>query len=232
MTVNEVNTDEVAVEDYKEHENEFNGRFNKTSLFILPMIDLHVTGSNTMRYLRNAFLNDEGIEHDIDRPLFVLYRVKNQREKYWLDYSKVLFNKPSYITDYYVGMDGVYHLIMFVFQIPEKWKDDISHFKSGRYSLVSKELKAKFDQYVYTSSGEKREVRTWGILNKSDSIKDEVVRRFIVPSTSIPEDVITLRRDMDSWEEIWDMPHDKEEVFHYIKEENAKAISNQEGVQT
>ena len=219
MVVNEVNLDQLLQDDCKDHDSEFNWKrgnriHNKSTYFALPFIGITVDGNVCSRYLRNAYLNDKGIEHDFVRPLFVLFRVKNRADKVWADFANAASMRDAYITDYYVGQEGDNTLIMYVFQIPEKWADDFVHFKAGRYSSMSTAYKSIFDQYMYTPSGNKRETRMWGILNKSEALKDEVVKRFINPETSTPEDVISLRREMNFWDDVWDAPNDNAEVFH------------------
>ena len=220
MLVNDVVIDEILQDDYLDHQSEFNWRrgnrpYNKTSFFCLPMISMSIEGNACAKYLRNAYINDANIEHDFINPLFVLFKVPNIKEKPWQDFVKAASIRDVYITDYYVGQEGTSSLYMYVFKIPKVYEDDYINFKKGRYSLMSAEYKSKFPQYLYSPSGTKRESRMWGILNKSDSLKDEVVKMFIVPTTSSPEDVISLRRDMDNWNEVWDAPNFKSEIFHY-----------------
>ena len=218
MLINEVNVDNVVLEDYKEPDSVFNGRYNKTSLFALPFLGMSVTSATSTKYLRNAFIDDRGIEHDFEHPLFLLFSVKNQKDKVWIDFCKTLTKSEIYVTDYYVGVDAmINHLIMFVFKVPEKWVVDFEFFKAGRYSKMSDAYKVKFAQYTYSASGTKRETKMWGILNKSDALKDEIVKTFIVPETSTKEDVINLRREMDGWDEIWDAPQPYHEIFLYNK---------------
>lgn len=220
MTKNEVDLSVVLKEDYKVKENiEFNGRLNKTSRFILPMLGLHANGKTISKYLKSAFIDDKAIEHDFQSPVFILFRVANQKAKDWQELSKALITtgvcKDAYMMDYYVGDEDGMSLIMFVFDLPSKWAKDYEHFKAGRYSKMSDEYKTKFPKIVYTASGDTKEGREWGILNKSDILKDEVVKKFINPSTSTPENVISLRRDMDTWDEVWDWPNPAEEIYHY-----------------
>lgn len=228
MLRNDIDPNLVIIEDYHEHESEFNGKYNKASLFTLPFIDMSVGTNITTRYLRNVFVDDFGIEHDFVRPLFLLFSVKNQKERFWVDFCKTAVARDVYVTDYYVGTDEDEHLIMFVFRVPEKWAEDYKNFKVGRYSLMSDVYKKKFAQHTFSPSGEKRETRMWGILNKSDALKDAVTKMFIVPTTATAEDVVTLRRDMNNWDEVWDKPQPAEEIFRYkspLNEENANTIT-------
>lgn len=219
MLTNEVDLNIILQDNYKDHDSEFNWRrgnriHNKSTYFALPFIGLSVEGNICSRYLRNAYLDDKTIEHDFERPLFVLFRVKNLKEKFWIDFCKTAPMRENYVMDYYVGQEGENTLIMYVFQVPEKWAKDFKLFKQGCYSKMSKTYKDLFDQYLYTPSGDKRETRMWGILNKSEALKDEVVKRFINPGTSTPDDVILLRRDINTWDEVWDAPNDNAEIFH------------------
>lgn len=216
MTRNNVDIEAILRVDYKIRENiEFNGRFNKTSRFILPLLDLS-SGSKLMSsYLKGAFYDDDSIEHDFEKPVFVLFKVKNQRDRGWQELSKLLAAKSTYIMDYYVGEQDGGALIMYVFDLPSKWTGDYRLFKRGRYSKMSEEYKSRFSKVIYTANGESKEGREWGILHKSDILKNEVVKLFINPPTSTAEDVINFRRDMDSWEEVWDAPHEAEEIYHY-----------------
>lgn len=236
MLVNDVNLDTLLQEDCKDHESEFNWKrgfkiHNKTTYFALPFIDLSVDGNICGRYIRNAYIDDMGIEHDFIRPLFVLFRVRNLKEKPWADFCKLNSQRDVYITDYYVGQEGEDTLVMYVFQVPEKWGADYQLFKMGQYSQMSGAYKSKFPQYSYTPSGDKREMRMWGILNKSEALKDEVVKRFIVPTTSTKEDVISLRRDMNTWDEIWDAPQLNAEIFRYVPEKDKENDTSENSIQ-
>lgn len=219
MLINEVDLSLLLQDDWRDHDSEFNWKkgtriFNKTSYFVLPMIGMSVDGNICSRYLRNAYLDDKGIEHDFIRPVFMLFRVRNQKEKFWTDFCNAAQTRSTYLTDYYVGQDSDSALIMYVFQVPDKMADDYKYFKAGQYTKMSDQYKKGFEQYIFSPSGDKRESRIWGILNKSETLKDEVVKRFIVPTTSTPDDVVSLRRDMNKWDEIWDAPHENTEVYH------------------
>ena len=219
MTKNNVDIDAVLREDYKVKENlEINGRFNKTSRFVLPMINLSLNNKIIAKYLKNAFIDDQSVEHDFVQPVFLLFKVKNQKDKDWQDLYKLITTpgyKESFIMDYYIGQEDDNALVMFVFSVPEKWSNDYSAFKDGRYSKMSSELKNKFQKTVYAVNGEAKEGKEWGIVHKSDIIKDEVVKKFINPSTSTIEEVRRFRKEMDSWDEVWDAPQEAEEIYHY-----------------
>lgn len=220
MFKNDIDLNNILEDDWKDHDSEFNWKrgvkiFNKTSYFALPLIGMTVEGNTCSRYLQNAYVNDHSIEHDFENCLFLLFKVKNQKEKFWIDFCKAAELKDNYIFNYLVGKNGDYDLLMYVFKVPEKWIPDFQFYKKGQYSKTSEAYKKLFPQYIYTPSGDKRESRIWGILNKSNALKDEVVKKFIVPTTSTADDIINLRRDMDSWEEIWDAPQKNAEIYAY-----------------
>lgn len=220
MLVNNIDLNELLQDTFNDHQSDFNWRrgtkvFNKTSFFALPMIGMSLEGTVCARYLRNAYIDDKSCEHDLTNPLFMLFKVANTKDKAWQDFIKAVTSRESYITDYVVGKEGNADLFMYVFQIPKQFEQDFEYFKKGRYSLMSDAYKAKYTQWLYSPTGTKRESRMYGILHKSSAIKDEVVKMFIVPTTSTPDDVIALRREMDTWDEVWDAPNLKAEVFHY-----------------
>ncbi len=220
MIKNDVDIEAILAENSEVTQSKFNGgRYNKTSLFALPMIEMHYKMRWLSKFMKNAFLDDGAIEHDFIRPIFVLMKVKDQQDKDWQDFCQGINTisqiKPLFITDYYIGQEDGHSLLMYVFTVSEKWSGDFELFKNGQYSKMSDKYKKMFPKDVYLSTGGKKESQVWGALYKSDNLKDAVVKEFINPKTSTVEEVITFRRDMDSWDEIWDKPHAREEVYRY-----------------
>lgn len=216
MLRNDVDIESILQTDHRIRECiEFNGKFNKTSRFIMPLLEISSGGKLTSMFLKGAFMDDYSIEHDFTRPVFLLFSVKNQRDRGWQELCKQLNARRDYIMDYYVGEQDNSSLIMYVLELAPKWGDDYELFKQGRYSKMSEQYKAKFPKTIYSASGVAKEGREWGILHKSDILKNEVVKLFINPGTSNAEDVIRFRRDMDDWNEVWDAPHEEHETYHY-----------------
>lgn len=230
MIKNDVDIDVVLAEQSDVEQSKFNGgKYNKTTIFTLPMISLNYRIRAMSKYLKNAFLDDGGIEHDFDKPIFLLLKVKDYKDRDWIDFCKSVLTvdsiKEAYLMDYFVGREDGCDLIMYVFDVPDKWAADFELFKAGKYSKMSDAFKKNFPKEEYSVSGGRRESQAWGALNKSDTLKDIVVKEFINPGTSSVDDVISLRRDMDTWPEIWDKPHAKEEVFR-LKEKGTNADTN------
>lgn len=226
MIKNETDVEAILAQNSTVKQSKFNnGKFNKTTMFVLPMVEMNYKMRWLSKYLKNAFLDDGGIEHDFIRPVFLLMKVKNYKEKDWQDFCKSVLTldilRQSYITDYYIGQEDGHNLVMYVFNVSAKWAEDYDLFLQGMYSKMSDRYKSIFSREVYLTTGEKRESQVWGALHKSDTLKDTVVKEFINPSTSTAEDVISLRRDMNTWEEIWDKPQLREETFRFKEKEDA-----------
>ena len=224
MRKNQTKIEDILREDYSTKLNLWDGKYNKTTKFCLPMLNLNVSGKTLSKYLVNAYLEDLDLEHDIERPLFLLFSVKSFQETGWVSLQKILLdNKPYselYVMDYYVGMKDGRNLVMYIFQVPSQWATDLETFKKSRYSLFSEEYKAKFSKEAYLSSGERINVKEIGIIHKSAEIKDFLVKEFINPETSLREEVIRFRKEIDNWPEVWDKLSMSAEVYHQKEETN------------
>jgi len=203
MTRNETSIKTVAQEPYQVPVSIYDGKYTKTSQFLLPAIDLNIRKPVIFRYFENAFLDDrELIDHDIIRPIFVLWKVPNLQETEWQNIYKFLIGKDEYVTDYEVGMRGLYHLYMIVFSVPEKYKVLYTQFKQGQYSKFDSEYKKLFPQYVYDSKGETVESIIWGALYKSEILRSKIENEF--GTTLDPKE-----------DEYWERPRAKREYYRY-----------------
>lgn len=231
MVRNEVNIEEIVKEKYIPRESKYNGKYNKTALFLLPMIGLTVRSSFLAKYMKGAFLDDKGLEHEYIRPIFLLLKTKGLREKGFIDLCTLLVNKEGikeyYITDYYLGKQDDHHLIMFVFSVNESYSEDYYHFKAGRYSRLSAEYKAKFPKETLNSTGQSIESFVWGAMNKSSTLKDRVARDLTpCDDKGIPLSLIAyneLRSYLNTCDEIWDLPHKEDEYYRYSENINGYA---------
>lgn len=221
MTKNDVNLNEIVVEDYKPKMSDYNGKYSKTALFLLQMIGLSLRHRLILKFMRNAFIDDKGIEHDFTRPIFVLFSIKNMQDKEWAILEDVLKKNESRITDYYVGVDSKtgMNYVMYVFQVPDNWKEDFYHFKAGRYSKMSDEYKAKHPKDIIDPVHGTIESVVWGAMHKSDKLKDRVAKEFSVKDEKgrIKDKLAynDIRSALDTAAEIWDRPNKEEEYFRY-----------------
>lgn len=106
--------------------------FTISCIYILPMLEIE----NIPRF-RNCFLNDESHPEYKDK-IFVYTRVgwNNRWEWYW---EEVLLNHLDFITTYDDEEDSTYW--MYVFDIPNKFRDDFDLIIKNEFSKTSEEYK-------------------------------------------------------------------------------------------
>lgn len=206
MLKNEVVLLEILKEDSFVKLGSYDGAYTKTTMFMLPAINIDIRSRFINKYLNNAFLNDRSTPNDFIRPIFLLFNVKNFVERDWKDFSAILSAKEEYITDYYAGKEGPYNLVMYVFSVPEKWSKEYNLFKNGKYSKFSQEYKDKFPETITLRNGREVESVVWGAMNKSSALKQKIKEElFDKKEWNIVE----------SLDEIWEMPKRQTEIFKY-----------------
>jgi hypothetical protein len=207
MTKNKVNIEGVLKEDYKVPESVFDRKKTKTSHFMMPAVFPNNSLMGT-EYFVNAFLDDYGFGHTLDRVIFVLFKtdVKNQK---WQMLTQRLRTKGEYILEYFCGIQDGKHLIMMVFRIPDKYINDYINFLDGKYSKFSDDYKKLFPQHTYNERAQPIESTIWRVIHKSESLKKELERFFTInpggknPTVFGPDD------------ELWGIPEPKFEVYRY-----------------
>jgi hypothetical protein len=220
MTKNEIKINEELKKSSLIRQSKYNGGdsitgkgFTKTSLFILPMLGINFKEKPIFNFFINAFVDDKNLDHNIKESVFILFKVKDVADKQWVAINDMLIKHKCYIYNYYVGEEDGCQLLMYVLQIPSYHLDNFNLIKQGKYSQTSALYKNLFPQYILLDKFQKTESQIWGILNKSATLKDKIVKEFINPNTSTPEEVIELRREINTWNEIWDAFHEHEETF-------------------
>lgn len=205
MTPNEINYDELLSISSNLPPSR-DGTYTKTSMFLLPMIRIDLRTVSIRKHFVNAFLNDVQLEHNFSRPIFVLMSTPSYSIQSWKDVDGLFRAMNEYMYEYYVGWENGRHLIMYVFEPLEKWRDDYYHFKAGRYSRFSEEYKSKFPQDIVNKEGKSEESIVWGAIHKSDTLKKRVEKEFgLDPGT------------LNKAEEIWDLPRKEREYFNFYK---------------
>lgn len=186
------------------------GKYNKTTTFLLPSVGLGIFQIKTIAsYLVNAYLEDESLEHNFERPVFVLFSISKTQEKTWNDFEYKLQKNPNYVYDYYVGTNEKETLIMYVFKVPEKWKDIYSLFKEGKYFEFDEDYKKIFPKEAI-NLGKIVESKVYGVLYKTQSLKEYLIQEFVIDPDDQNEFENTLN-SMDNW---WDLPDKK---YEHIK---------------
>ena len=150
MLKNDININVVLQEPFEDRISQFLWKkddkvYNKATFFCLPMINLSLEGSMIKAFLRNCYFNDNQYDHAFDENvLFVLFKVINKNDGLGNKFQQALKTKANYLHSYYVGKQGNFDLMMFVFEIPDNYKNDYQLIKNGQYSKTSSEYKSKF----------------------------------------------------------------------------------------
>lgn len=222
MKCNHVSIDDVLYHKTIQAINPYNlGRFNKSTYFLLPMLESYI-GNNKLlnNLLVNVYLDDKDHDNEYTRPLFLLFKMQSFTDPDWLAIQKIFKIKEPfvdlYLNEYYVGTekkDGIFHhLYMFVFATPLKRKEDYYHFKMGRYSQFSDEYKRRFPKEAI-SGGKIVESKIYGAIHKTTNLKEYLIKEFNVNKKE--ED--NFRQVINECDELWDKPKPEEEYFNYKK---------------
>jgi hypothetical protein len=207
MIKNDVNINELIKEDYKVPESVFDTKRTKTSHFMLNTIFPNNSIIST-EYFVNAFLDDEKFDHDVVRPIFILFKTSLKDNK-WTMLSQKIKTKAEFVLEYFCGIQDGKHLIMMVFSVPDKFAKEYELFKIGKYSKFSENYKKLFPQYLTNDRAQSPESKIWQALYKSDALRKELENYFTVtpngsnPTRFAPED------------ELWGIIEPKYEVYRY-----------------
>src|SRR6478609_2342530 len=202
MIRNETSIEQVVGEDYTTPTSLYDGKWTKTTQFMLPAVGINVKNQQVFRFFINAYLDDKGHEHEYKRPIFLLFGVENIKDFNWLKVYEGIRKSPNYITDYDCGMQNGKSLIMLVFSVPDEFEKDYYCFKKGRYSQFSTKYKDKFPQYIDVDPKNQKESIMWQVINLSETLRREVEKEFQLDPG-----------ECDSWLEIWDIPRKKREYY-------------------
>jgi hypothetical protein len=205
MTKNEIKLNEVLKEDYITPGSEYDGKYTKTTQFMLPAIGVNVKNRLIFNFFINAYLDDKGHRHQYERPVFVLFGVKDFENRDWQKVYSTLVKAPNYLMDYDVGEQDGNKLVMLVFQVPLEFENDYYHFKRGRYSRFSDTYKDKFPKMLQGDGGQEESI-LWQIINKAPALKRKLEEIFGLETGQL---------DWPDTKEIWDMPQKTREYYRY-----------------
>lgn len=206
MTKNEVDINYIVRANSSLPKSRLEGPLNKTSLFLLHCIDIKRKIFQVKKHFINAFIADEGEETALKNCIYVLLGVKNFRDRVWREANILLkVRNKNYVRDYYVGYDFNLerHLIMMVFQIPEKNLKNYHHFLKGEYSKFTEDYKEHFTDYNLTDPHENN---VWGAVFKTKDLKATLKRMFFDR-----EDFYIV----DELNELWGLMVPEREVFRH-----------------
>ena len=165
----------------------------KSSVFIMPML----SGSKELYFYNTLFLNCFIATEDHPNSIILLYRFSGSA--LFLKFEQAL----KKFTTFKDMIDPSPHHVMFVFDIPTKYKDDYNKFILGKYSHFSPELKDAIFKFhktdMHSSLGQ--------ILYKSEKRRLRLSQNL---GMEIPPDM-----------ELFDIPDAEDEIYNpkiYINE--------------
>lgn len=206
MTKNEVDINEVMKEDYITPTSVYDGKYTKTTQFMLPAVGVNVKNRLIFSFFINAYLSDEDHEHEYDRPIFVLFSVKDFASRDWSRVYSALVKSSNYIMDYDCGKQDGKNLVMLVFSVPDEFENDYYHFKRGRYSRFSAKYKEKFPQFVGEDKENAKESILWQVITKAPALKRQLEEEFNLEDGQL---------DWPDTKEIWDKPNRNREYYRH-----------------
>lgn len=195
---------EVLQEKYKVPDSIYDGKFTKTSQFMVPAIGINVTNPLVFRFFENAFLTDLGHKHNYERPIFMLFSIPDFNDINWKKVYNTLITSKNFITEYDIGVQNGKFLLMMVFSIPKEFEQDYYNFRAGKYSKFSKKYRENFPEFL--DKTKKKKNIHWEIINKDPRLKEQIQKTF-----SLEDGVLT---DED---EIWDAPRKEREYYRFKK---------------
>lgn len=203
MTDNGTNIEAVTHQPYEVAYKILDGKFTKTTHFLLPGLHLSIDMKLFTLYFANAFLNDEYIEHILKNPIFILFKVKVFDEK-WKLFEKSLRRTQRFVHEYNVGKHDDDYLVMFSFEFPPAYRADYFRFLEGEYSKFSDHFKRLFKETTPNDYGKIVENPLYGVVHKTENLRKQLERIICDPKE--PNEKINS-------EELWERWSPEREIF-------------------
>lgn len=223
MTKNEVNINEILKQEFLTPVSIYDGKYTKTTQFMLPSVGVNVKNKLIFKYFINSYLDDKGKVHDYERPVFVLFGVKDFNDKDWQKVYAALLRSPNYKGDYDCGIQDELNLVMLVFKVPDDFESDYYHFKRGRYSRFSDAYKEKFPRFIGDDDNKGKESIIWQVINRSPILRKQIEDEF-----NMPEGELDKATDGTFAKDIWDIPRKNREYYRYESSISAGKLSKDE----
>lgn len=158
---------------------------NKTIYFMLPLLGYSIKtwGPNML----GAYLSaDPAIDVDVERPLFVVYKHEPDNPE-WRQLEDALDSIPECVGSYLAADD---QLLVYVFEIAERFEDDYYNFLSGKYSQFSAEAQHRC-LHAQKTDGEKKLI-------------EKIFKRDPGLGAKMADSLRVNRSEWDSSYEVWD----------------------------
>lgn len=173
--------------------------YNRTTRFLLPALRLKDCGIKDQLLIDNGFFNcyiqdhEYDIRWDLEGCLFMVFKPKLMSEKFE-ELSELLRNCSNYRDEY--DLEGS---IIFVMEIPDKYKSILIPFRQGKYSEFDKRyVKDCIEQYIQGKLSKR-----WKVFMKDKTIKKELELEYGI--------------DIGD-QEVEDIPYAEDEILRYNPE--------------
>jgi len=155
-------------------------KLNNTTRFVLPMLVEDISfrkndifdAHNPIFFQRPTYIN--AYLSDINKPNYENKILLKYEYDLLLDFpifERKLEHLSTYVDDY-DDKDG----IVYVFNVPDKWKDDYNSFKAGKYSQFSYDYKHQVLDFWNLNS---KSVVASLLLNKTEHIRNYLKKKNI-----------------------------------------------------
>jgi len=172
-------------------------KWNASTLFLLKPITGIGVGQFCEFGLVNSYLED--VDNDIYVGDYLLVLLKPND----YDFLEILIDNQDRENINFVGeYDYEGGWVVLVYSIPEKWKEDFTKFKDGRYSALSEDFKSQHDKHVIINM-RKKETIQYLVFYKDTKFKKDVEEYF---------DVVFSEED-----ELWEKPLTVKETLNISK---------------
>lgn len=205
---------EVLQETYLTPSSTYDGKFSKTSQFMVPSIGINLLNPLVFKFFQNAYLSDAEHEHNYLRPIFLLFAIADLKDKDWERVYSKLIQSPNYMAEYDIGIQNKKFLLMIVFQVPKEFEADYINFKLGRYSQFSEKYREKFPKFL--DRAKKKKNIHWQIINKDEDLKRDIEKEYRMDKGDLDRTEIKNGEIYSlPAKEIWDKPDKKREIYRY-----------------
>lgn len=106
--------------------------YNRTSQFLVFVLGIRLSEFINHGFI-NSYLGDDG--HDPHFQNCIYLRCKPVFSEAFTDFCEKMDKVSNFVADYDLPSGEV----MFVFRVPDRYHQDLIHFKNGKYSNISKD---------------------------------------------------------------------------------------------
>lgn len=162
-----------------------NFKRNKSTFCVMPMLDIKRDDLYWDFYYLNCYVAIEEYPEDKDK-FYLLFDFNKETQAYLT--TRDLISKCDNYAREFCHTSKTKDYIIFVFNVPEKYKREVTLFKEGRYSEFNREYKNLiFKVHKVT---DKKEL--WHIIMKSDNRRKRLSEE--------------LNHEIDKDTELWEKP--------------------------